>query len=226
MKDFFIISISILVIGCAGGVDLFQADAGQVSEGNNFSFRDTVVKVNRDFKFLHIEEKHKIPGSEIDTAMVDVYQVSNHYLFLGVDRYNKVSKAAMITLISLSNHQIQWNHRVDLFKGVKAIQKGKEKIAGKEYWSLTYKSFALSEKVYFTLEDEGYRVNNFGCWLVKSYWKVLGHDAGVVLMITYLEGLNNCYGLDNGGPDLGPYWEKAIAEFSERVCENVKITHP
>jgi len=53
----------------------------------------------------------------------------------------------------------------------------------------------------------------------------LGNDAGVVLFIMYLEGLNNCYRLDNGSQNLSSFWKKTIAEFSERFDENVKITH-
>jgi hypothetical protein len=184
MKDLLIILLSILVIGCAGGADLFQPDAGQVSEGNTFSFRDTVIKINPDFKLLQIKEKHKIPGGEIDTGFPDINQIENLYLFFGVDDYNKVTRAAMINLFSFANNQIRWNHRVDIFKEVKAIQKGKEKIDDKDYWYTINKLLVVSEKIFFALEDEGYQVRSFACWLTKSYGKVVGNDAGVVLFIS------------------------------------------
>ena len=225
MKDPFIILLSILVIGCAGGVNLTQPNAGTVSEGNTFSFRDTVIKVNPDFEFLQIKKKREIPGDEIESGFPGINQIENLYLFIGLDDYNKVTKAAMISLVSFSNSQMRWNHRVDIFKDVKAIQKGKEKIEGKKYWYSIYKLLAVSEKMFFALEDEGYRVRSFACWLTKSYGKVLGNDAGVVLFITYLEGLNNCYGLNNGSQNLSSYWEKSISEFSERLYGNLKITH-
>lgn len=224
MKKLFIIFV-LLVLGCAPNGHILETTAGQVSEGNTFSFRDTVVKINSDFKFLQIKDKHKIPGSEIDTAFPDIYQIQNLYFFFGLDEYNKVIKAAMINLVSLSDSQIRWDHRVDLLKDMQAIQKGTEDIDGKEYWYWVSKSFALSEKVYFALEDEGFRVKSFSCWLTKSHGTFVGIDSGTFLTITYMEGLNNCHGLDPTGQYVGSYWGKKIDEFSDRYFENVKITH-
>lgn len=79
MKTIFIILSVALMLGCASDGQLLNTAAGQVAEGNTFSFRDTVIKVNPDFKFLQITEKHEIPGDEIDTGVPDVYQIENLY---------------------------------------------------------------------------------------------------------------------------------------------------
>jgi len=225
MKTLFIILFTVIVLGCASGGRLFNTTAGQVSEGNMFSFRDTVINVNPDFKFVQIKDKIKRPGNEIDTGLPDVYQVENIYLFFGVDDQNRVVNAVTISLISLSDNHIRWDHRVDLFRDVKAIQKGKEKIDGIEYRYFTIKLLAVPEKVFFALEDEGYRIKDFKCGLTKSYWKVSGNDGSVIFMITYLEGLPYCYGLENGSQKLSTYWKNTIAEFSEKLSENLQISH-
>jgi hypothetical protein len=225
MKTLFIVLFTVLTVGCASGGQFLNTTAGQVAEGNIFSFRDTVINVNPDFKLLKIKDKIKRPGNEIDTGLPDVYQVENIYLFFGVDDHNRVENAAMIKLISLSDNHIRWDHRVDLFRDLKAIQKGKEKIDGTEYRYFIIKILALPEKLFFTLEDEGYRIKDFKCGLSKSYWKVSGNDGGVVFMITYLEGQHYCYGLENGSQKLSTYWQKTIAEFCERLSENIQISH-
>ena len=225
MKTLFIVLFTSLAVGCASGGQLLDTTTGQVAEGNIFSFRDTVVKVNPDFNFIQINDKDKIPGNDIDTGFPDIYRTENIYLFFALDDYNKVIKAAMINLVQLSDSQIRWDQRVDLLKDVQAIQKGKENIDGKEHWYWVSKCLALSEKVYFALEDEGFRLGSFRCWLTKSYATFIGIDSGTFLTITYMEGLNNCHGLDHTGQYVGSYWGKKIAEFCERLSENIQISH-
>ena len=143
-----------------------------------------LTTVNPDFKFLQIEEKYEIPGETVDTGFADTYQLDRRYIFFGLDGCNRVTRAAVVSLVSFSNNQLHLDHRVDLFKNVIAIQKGKETIDGKQYWFFINKLLAVPEKVFFALEDEGYRIANFKCGITKSYWKVIGNDARVFLMIT------------------------------------------
>ena len=77
MKTLFISLFAAVAFGCASGGQLLDTTAGQVLAGDTFSFRDTVINVNPDFKFVQIKDKIKMPGNEIDTGLPDVYQVRN-----------------------------------------------------------------------------------------------------------------------------------------------------
>jgi hypothetical protein len=221
MKTLPAIICSMLLCCCSGLHSNSVAPVGSV-KGNIFSYRDTVVKVNPDFKTLYVSDKFKVP----DTEDIRLHGMrADTYVFFGVNSMNRVEKAAVIDVFTFTEPYFRWDHRGNLLDGIKALEKGIEVLDGKNYWCWTANIKAIPEKLLFAAEEEGYQIANFRCGMERGVARLVGKDASALLTIRYLEGLLDCSGLNPLVPEAKSQLKNLIDDIKGQFGDNVYISH-
>ncbi len=206
----------LVLIGCTIKIEPLETGSdGQVTNDNVFTYGPAVIKVNPDFEYFKTSERLKLLAEGIS----DTNTKKEYHMFAG----ENFDKGVYILTQTIRNTLTFWRHDFDMYKNVKAIDKGKIEINNKVYYYGTRYFNRFPKPMLVAIKEKGINVEKFQCGLEKGACRVLNRFK--LMCVFYVEGLYDCDALSNNTDLISDQQRQVAREFADRFNKNITITH-